>query len=153
MMSIPDALHRTQADPSSLCHGSASPMCDLPRRLGTGQRQDPRHGNRRQLRRARRACLVAEQCFYACFGIPYLPAPHRWAAYPGLTGYLGHGQSLARQQHDPGTLDEFLRTVSICGFDANCFRSLTPTTTQLTEPYPNLAEPCSRVNRSSASVH
>ena len=72
---IPGALHRTQAGPGGLCHGLAGPMRDLPRRLGTGPRQDFRHGRHGQLRHARRACLVAQRGAQPCLDMPRLPAP------------------------------------------------------------------------------
>jgi hypothetical protein len=98
--------------------------------------------------------LVAQQGRHTCFGIPRLPAPYCRTTYPGLAGHLGDGQSLARQQHDPGALDVLLRAVpvhrnrsqlllvGIVNDDANC----------LGHPA-NLAEPFDLVNRSSASVH
>jgi len=98
--------------------------------------------------------VLSRKGVHPCFGIPRLPAPHRRAAYPGLAGHLGHGQSLARQQHDPGTLNVFLWTVSIRG-NRNQLLPIGVTNDDanyLNHPA-NLAEPQSHVKRSSASAH
>ena len=113
-MATPDAMHRTDADPTCRGDGRRRPVRDLARRLGQRQRHHALCDRVSKRRDARRASLVDQQSVRARFHEAPLPAPDARLGLAGRAHDLGRADTLGRQQHDLGAPDVLLWTVPIC---------------------------------------
>ena len=112
-MSVPDPLHRADADPDLLGHHRGRPMGDFPRRIGQRQRNRPLVHRCRQPRDPRRPGLVAQQPVDPPRHETLLPAPHGDLALARLAHDRVRPDAVCRHQHDARSPHILLSAVPI----------------------------------------
>ncbi len=112
-MGLPEALHGAQTDADGFGHHTARPVCCSFWRFATGQRQNFGDRRRGQRSAAGLACLIAQQSVDTFLGKALLPSPYRRSACAAAGCDGDCGQPLGRQKNDGGSLDVFLRPVTI----------------------------------------
>src|SRR5829696_5636888 len=112
-VSLPDALHRGQADADRLGHGGGGPVRRLVRRLGCGQGHRLVDHLLTERLDARGPGLVPQKAVDALLDEALLPAPDAGLRLAGPAHDRDHADTVRRQQHDLGPPDMLLRAVAV----------------------------------------
>jgi hypothetical protein len=112
-VSLPDALHRGQADADRLGHGGGGPVRRLVRRLGCGQGHHLVDHLLTERLDARGPGLVPQKAVDALLDEALLPAPDAGLRLAGPAHDRDRADTVHRQQHDLGPPDMLLRAVAV----------------------------------------
>ena len=113
LVSLPNPLHRADADPDHLGHRRRRPVRRLSGRFGGGQLDHPLDNGTRQRRDARGSGLVAQKSTHAFVHEPLLPAPDAGLALARPPHDLSGAKTIAGQQDDPSPPDVLLRAAPV----------------------------------------
>jgi hypothetical protein len=113
LVSLKDALHRSQAHACRLRQHSASPMGCFSRRRGQRQVDHPLHGDHSERWLAGFARLIARQPCNALRHEPRLPPPYHRLGFAGPPHDLGRATAVGGGKDDFGAPNMLLRRVAV----------------------------------------